>query len=434
MDRRREARFQVYAAAKVAPLDEPDRETEGQVVDISGFGLRLITTVEFHEDDIIVIETDQHLILADVRNCEMRGNRFGVGAERIHSAVKPLVSPTSSLVERNQALVEAYHHRLREELPDTSEPVAEGRPARRIEIAGLAPEPSLAVAIATRLSPQKPVEVKQDSLQNLVFAVKPQAVPSRVSPVHAEVKAESTAGSILIEEPPVTEIAPADTGADIPPEPPMQTEPSASEDAVRSYFSPPPFDTSEPAAASRGKRVAVAVVCMVLAVVVILLGPLAKRLLFPAHPAPASSMAKANPSKPASAANSSKPPVQKPAASASTAPAVQKPAPSTPASSKPAASPVTESRVLITTNDRSWVTACSDGKVVINKLFVSGNSEDLEFTERAIVRVGNAGAVQVQLNGKSIGPTGRPGQLRAISITADSWSFLKLHDPDGCTQ
>src|ERR1700740_2608211 len=99
MDRRKEPRFQVYAQAKVSPLDEPDLETDGQVIDISGLGMRLVADQEFQEDDIIVVDTDQHLILADVRNCMARGARFGIGAERIHSSSKDSIPQSASKAE-----------------------------------------------------------------------------------------------------------------------------------------------------------------------------------------------------------------------------------------------------------------------------------------------------------------------------------------------
>src|SRR5271170_1079200 len=124
MDRRKEARFQVYAPAKVALLDDPETEWNGQVIDISGLGLRLVAEVELHQDQIITIETDQHLILADVRNCEPRGSRFGVGAERVHSASKLSLPETASKAERNHLLVEDYHRRLLEELPGAPQEVA----------------------------------------------------------------------------------------------------------------------------------------------------------------------------------------------------------------------------------------------------------------------------------------------------------------------
>ena len=76
MNRREELRFQIYTSAKVALFDEPDCEIEAQIVDVSPSGLRLLMDTELLEDRIITIETDQHLILADVRNCKARGIRL----------------------------------------------------------------------------------------------------------------------------------------------------------------------------------------------------------------------------------------------------------------------------------------------------------------------------------------------------------------------
>ena len=88
MNRRNELRFQIYTNAKVSPFDEPERDIEAQMVDVSASGIRFIADVEFPEDQIVTVETDQHLILADIRNCRARGIRFGVGAERVHSMAK----------------------------------------------------------------------------------------------------------------------------------------------------------------------------------------------------------------------------------------------------------------------------------------------------------------------------------------------------------
>ncbi|HTW67186.1 MAG TPA: RodZ domain-containing protein [Bryobacteraceae bacterium] len=430
MDRRKEARFQVYAPAKVAPLDEPDREIDAQVIDISGLGLRLITDVELPQDQIIVVETDQHLILADVRNCEPRGAKFGIGAERIHSAAKLSLAQAGSKTERNQALVEAYHRRLSEELPSPSAPSVAAVPAPQLQSVPMVAEPAVAAgALSLQLNPRKPPEVKVDSLQNLAFAVKPRTVPSDLRPIQVEAKA-TTEGAILVEEPPAAEAEPAALleppavePAMIEPslvdphdvEPPARIPPDEPSDLPRAFLA---IDSIEPQSPSRTKHIVLAAVCVVLALAVIVFGPLAKRTLVPA-PVAAKNHVGA---------------VAKLPAKITAAPAkqalVQKPPPAPPAE-PPAAS---KSTVAITATDRSWLTACSDGKVVLNKLLTSGDHETLEFGERAIVRVGNAAPIQVQLNGKSIGPIGRYGQLRAISITPDSWSFLKLHDPDGCTQ
>ena len=404
MDRRKEPRFQVYAAAKVSPVDEPDRETDGQVIDISGLGVRLVADQEFLEDDIIVVETEQHLILADVRNCMARGTRFGIGAERIHSTSKVSVPQSASKAERNQALVEAYHRHLRDELPNPPRQVAEtvgSSPApHTIPFPLETPEPrprdaAMPVEHASlTLTPAKPPEVQLHRLGYFPFAAQPAKVASKVRPIHLE--------TVPLETVPL-ETAPPAAPAPVPLVP---------GDSIREAFR-----VHEPP--SRRMPMLVLALCTAAALAVVLFGPSAKRILFPAAAAAKSDA-------PVISARGSAP---KPAPAPATIPVIAKPTPV----SAPAPKPF-KSHVLITASDSSWVTACSAGKVVFTKLFAGGTREGVAFTDRAIVRVGNAGPVDIQLNGKSIGPLGRPGQVRAIELTPGSWRFLPLREPDGCTQ
>ncbi|MSV36184.1 MAG: PilZ domain-containing protein [Bryobacterales bacterium] len=137
MNRRSELRFQIYTSARITLFDEPEREIEAQMVDVSASGIRFITDVEFPEDQIVIVETDQYLILADIRNCKARGIRFGVGAERVHSTAKFGLPRSSSKTERNQALIADYHRRLQEEL---EKPVVPGTSRAPGAAARFAPE------------------------------------------------------------------------------------------------------------------------------------------------------------------------------------------------------------------------------------------------------------------------------------------------------
>jgi c-di-GMP-binding flagellar brake protein YcgR len=54
MDRRVEARFQVYSSAKLILLDDPEREDlDCLLVDISGSGMKLVSDVELAEGQMI---------------------------------------------------------------------------------------------------------------------------------------------------------------------------------------------------------------------------------------------------------------------------------------------------------------------------------------------------------------------------------------------
>lgn len=105
------------------------------------------------------------------------------------------------------------------------------------------------------------------------------------------------------------------------------------------------------------------------------------------------------------------------------------------ATPKPAAAPVpsvsaNKSVASIRTSDRSWITACADGKLLFSKLFVEGSAESVEFTDRATVRMGNSGPVEISVDGKPAGPVGRMGEVRAVEITSSG--VQRLPDAGTC--
>jgi hypothetical protein len=487
MDRRKEARFQVYAPAKVALLDDPETEWNGQVIDISGLGLRLVADVEFHQDQIITVETDQHLILADVRNCEPRGSRFAVGAERVHSSAKVSLSTSASKAERNHELVEEYHRRLLEELPGAPDQAAPRSSAalRRFEESHSAPapvasavpqpdapieEPQPIVAVATpetiattesepqsvpipmeppaagvfspRITPVKPAEIKIDSHEHLPFTVAPKKVSSNVvpiktvvdplpaSPENTEPEAKAT------EEVPTVEDVPA--VAEVPEV--LSVPPSTdAADAIRQAFLQSEVqEPTPPKARSRSVlAILIAAAFTLVALAVIWLGPFAKHAPLQTFAAAQSTVAPPTApaptdSKPAPAPETTPAPAPAPTPAPIQTPAHNAPALNAPSQEAPV--PAGQSRAVIEASDKSWVTACSDGKVAFTKLFMSGTKENLVFSSTAVVRVGNAGSLEISLNGKSVGPLGRPGQLRVVELTPSSTRFIPLHDPDGCTQ
>jgi hypothetical protein len=417
VDRRKEPRFQVYAWAKVSPLDTPERVTEGHVVDISGIGLRLITDVAFEADQMIVVETDQHLILADVRNCNARGNRFSVGAERVHSAAKVAIPESGSAAERNEALVQDYRRHLLNELPKVepaARPISNGSARTPVEphvrsfpfeAPVSAPQRHQTATMLAEPQPQplaaaKPEELKLHLLNPSPFQSSPLIVSSKLDPVHDAF--ESAERDEPVAEPSAT-IVP--------------------DDSVRQMFlEPTPADVKT---GSSRRKILVAALCATAAVALIVFGPTTKRLLFPAPAAARSAPVAVPTSTPAPTPA----PVPVPPVATFVAPSESELATPVPV---PATSG--ETHVSITTSESSWVTACSDGKVLFTKIMPRGGMEEFGFSKRGLVRLGNAGPVEVLLNGKSIGSLGRKGQLRAIELTPESFNFLLLRAPDGCTQ
>jgi len=99
----------------------------------------------------------------------------------------------------------------------------------------------------------------------------------------------------------------------------------------------------------------------------------------------------------------------------------------------PPASAAGKSHASIRTKDRSWITACVDGKVEFSKLFTTGSQESVDFIDHAVVRMGDAGPVEITLDGKPVGPLGRTGQVRVIELGRGAPHFLLGGETDDCT-
>lgn len=134
MNRRSEPRFDVYYRAKIVSLDDPGRQIDAQLTDISGAGMRLVAPRELPEDQLICVEVGQHLVLAEVRNTSPRGSRFLIGAEKIHTLNLLTLPDSMNTQDRIQALVDDYHLRIQFALEADREkgPDAAGTPTRLI--------------------------------------------------------------------------------------------------------------------------------------------------------------------------------------------------------------------------------------------------------------------------------------------------------------
>jgi len=119
--------------------------------------------------------------------------------------------------------------------------------------------------------------------------------------------------------------------------------------------------------------------------------------------------------------------------------AVAKSAPTIAAPSKPveASPPVHaqvpvvrgKSRIVIQAKQGSWIDACADGRTVIRRYLAPAGTADLGFSNSAVVRTGNAGGVDISVNGTSAGPVGKLGEVRVIQFDAKGFHLLEQGDP-----
>lgn len=116
---------------------------------------------------------------------------------------------------------------------------------------------------------------------------------------------------------------------------------------------------------------------------------------------------------PASAANAAggntkdvtPPPPAKPVASAATA------------NARPAAI-ATEFELQIRAKEDSWMSITADGKEVMSGILKATTQTSVRARQRVVLKVGNAGGVEISRNGRTLPALGQPGETRTVTITA----------------
>jgi cytoskeleton protein RodZ len=126
---------------------------------------------------------------------------------------------------------------------------------------------------------------------------------------------------------------------------------------------------------------------------------------------------------PARVETTAPPPQPQPAAQ--TAPAAPPPEAAKPSVPAPAPAPApTDAKIDIQVEalETVWISATTDGKKTATVL-QPGQSRRFAANERASLFVGNAGGVEIRVNGKPLGPIGPRGQLRTVVITPEGVSI-----------
>lgn len=538
----------MYHQAKIVFLDDPQREIEALLTDISGGGMRLVANQEVPEDQMVCIEVGQHLVLAEVRRSAPRGSRFVIGAEKVHTLNLLTLPESMNKQDRLQALVDDYHLRIQfalesggnkdaaappelitkpgEPLGSVAEPVhalrsttAPGglQAAVPVETAeSVRPQPVPAPAATSGLQttqgeggpvPSNVADQAEPGLappmpSNPAPAVEPPPYLNRpvdvdfgqlrvmlpqtqeIEPIPGEApnpeKLQREAPTASLEAPAAPEAGEAGAPSIEPLAPIWLAPPNQEEDwdalravALEQHFNQEPETNPRP---QSRRRMAAVVGALVSALVLAALffGPIRKSgiLLSPFASATekAAKIASAESAKELvvhvdSAAppgqdqvsnegpdkGGDKTPDQAPAAetkagsptpaipSATAVPALAHPAPAPPqpvAAAKPAPQSGTGKvgvrDASLKTTAASWISVCADGKALADKLLPAGGELEIEFSRQAQVVVGNAGGVQIALEGKPLGPLGPDGKTRLVELTPSGFRVLATGALDGC--
>ncbi len=113
-----------------------------------------------------------------------------------------------------------------------------------------------------------------------------------------------------------------------------------------------------------------------------------------------------------------------PAVTPSTAPKTVRPTPpepTPPAPSESAIAAVPQDKVtvkLTAIDDKSWISAkARDGKLLFDGLLLKGDSKTFQDDERLDLILGNAGAIELFVNGKKVEDEFAPGAVERLSYT-----------------
>ena len=70
----------------------------------------------------------------------------------------------------------------------------------------------------------------------------------------------------------------------------------------------------------------------------------------------------------------------------------------------------------------------ADGRSVASRLFASGERLDVAADRDVVLKVGDAAALALTMNGRPARPLGGPGQVVTLRVAADTWQSLVTAD------
>jgi cytoskeletal protein RodZ len=76
-------------------------------------------------------------------------------------------------------------------------------------------------------------------------------------------------------------------------------------------------------------------------------------------------------------------------------------------------------QVLLTARANAWVQVTADGKAAFSGLLRANDSKAISGNQLVKVMTGNAGGLEISLNGKALDPLGPEGQVRTVKLTAE---------------
>jgi hypothetical protein len=73
----------------------------------------------------------------------------------------------------------------------------------------------------------------------------------------------------------------------------------------------------------------------------------------------------------------------------------------------------------LTASERAWVAVDADGKTVLQRVLAAGHTETVAASDSFDVTTGDAAALVLELNGKTLQPLGRRGEVKSVHLTRE---------------
>jgi cytoskeleton protein RodZ len=86
-------------------------------------------------------------------------------------------------------------------------------------------------------------------------------------------------------------------------------------------------------------------------------------------------------------------------------------------------------RVVITASQSAWIQVSADGKTAFTGTLAPSETKEISADAQVKITTGNAGALTLSLNGKTLEPLGPVGQVRVVRLTAEGPEFLPKAPP-----
>jgi hypothetical protein len=80
--------------------------------------------------------------------------------------------------------------------------------------------------------------------------------------------------------------------------------------------------------------------------------------------------------------------------------------------------------VQLTAAEPVWMSVRSDGKLLFSDVLEAHQTRVVDANATVLVLLGNAGGVDITLNGKSIGSVGPRGQVRTVQLTPGGFDIV----------